>query len=332
MMTTFVLSANCWGLGAENSDENRISLNVVLPANSGIPSEAEQLLETRLIQIVTRHGIADNGLSERFVITAKCNTIQKDITQTNPPRISLKLEVTLMVGDVVENKIYETASITVSGIGTNETKAYIQAFQNIRADNRIFGEMIEKAKVKIIQYYKTNCEQYLSKAKTLQSEQKFDNAIYTLMQIPSVCSECYNIAQNLATDITSRKINFQAASLLNQAKAQWAGAQNISSATATLAILGRINAVADNQPQVQNLIGDINAKLRADEKEQWEFKMKQYEDAKAREQRDFEFMVKRQSDNHQLSQQRIEAFRHVAGEFARNMPREINFKNKISLW
>jgi len=332
MVMTFVLSANGWAQGGGSSDEDRISINVVLPANSGIPAEAEQFLETKLKQIVTRHGIADNGLSERFVITAKSNTIQKDITQTNPPRISHKLEVTLMIGDVVENKIYETAAITVSGIGTNETKAYIQAFQNISPENKMFGEMIEKAKAKIMQYYNANCDQYLKRANALATEQKHNEAIYTLMQVPAVSSACYQKAQERAVEIARNKINFDAESLLNRAKAQWAGSQNIDNATRTLEILGRINVMANCQPQVQSLISDINAKLRADERQAWEWKMQQYNDAKAKEQRDFEFMVRRHADSHELSKQRTEALRQVAIEFAQNLPKEINFKNKISLW
>ena len=193
------------------NDLGGISLNVVLPENNTIPAEANQLLETRLKQIVTRNGIADDGLSERFVITARTSVIQKDVAPTAPPRISQRLEVTFMIGDVVENKIYETASLTLSGIGTNETQAFISAFQNIRADNRNLAEMIQNAKEKITQYYNTNCDKYLQRAKILETDQQFDEAIYTLMQVPNVSEVCYNEAQNLAAEILDKKIKFHVA-------------------------------------------------------------------------------------------------------------------------
>jgi hypothetical protein len=328
---TFLVSVGCMAQ-ATDSDFSRISLSVVLPENNTIPAEANQLLETKLKQIVTRYGIADNDLNERFVITAKSSVVQKNITPTNPPRISQRLEVTFIIGDVVENKIYETTSLTLTGIGTNETKAYISAFQNIRPDNKIFADLVNNAKAKIMQYYIANCNTYLQKARILETKQQFDEAIYTLMQVPNVSVECYNNAQNLATELVIKKINFEAEILLKQAQAKWAGANTLENAIVTLEILGKINPMATCQPQVETLIKTINDKLRADEKQEWDFKMQQYNDTKAREQRNFEFMVKQHDGDHKLSRQRIEANRQVAIEFARNQPKEINTTKIVTLW
>jgi len=317
ILIAFVISSNVFAQQTA-SDEDMISLNVALPNNNNIPTEARQLLENRLKQIVTRHGIADNGENERFVITAKASVLSKDIMPSNPPRISQKIEVTFIIGDVIENKIYETASLEVSGIGQNETKAYVAAFDNIRPGNKIFGEMIGNAKTKIMLYYNTNCDKYLKKAQTLQAEQKFDEAIYNLMQIPSVSTSCYDKAQDLAIDIAAAKINFDAESLLNQAIAQWAGQKNYDNAAATLDILGQINVMANCQPQVQALINDINSKLRADEAARWAWKMQLYADAKEKEQRDFEFMVKRHDDGHTLKMTQVEAGRQIGVASAEN--------------
>ena len=193
MLTILILTLNCLAQTTEN-DLGKISINVVLPENKEIPTEANKLLETKLKQIVTKYGIADNGLSERFVITAKTNIIQKDIAQTTPPRISQKLEVIFMIGDVIENKIYETASLEISGMGTNETKAYISAFQNIGIGNKIFAELIENAKEKIMAYYSQHCEQIMREAQTLSKQNLHREAIYKLSQIPNLSKECYSKA------------------------------------------------------------------------------------------------------------------------------------------
>ena len=331
MLATIILSMNCLAQTTEN-DFGKISLNVVLPESKDIPTEAQQLLETKLKQIVTRYGIADNGLNERFVITAKINVIQKDIAPSNPPRISQKLEIVFMIGDVMENKVYETASLTISGMGINETKAYITAFQNIKPDNKIFAEMMENAKEKIMQYYNSHCDEYFKKARILETKQQFDEAVYTLMQVPNVSEECYNKAQGLATELVIKKINFEAETLLKQAQTQWAGEKTPENATKILEIVGKINVMADCLPQAEKLIKEIDNKLRAEEKRAWDFKMQQYNDAKAKEQRDFEFIVKKHDDNQQLSKQRIEANRQVAVEFAKNLPKIINITKIVTLW
>ena len=330
ILLTILLSVNVLAQTSAN-DFGKISLNVVLPENKDIPEEAQRLLETKLKQIVTRNGIADNGINERFVITAKTSIIEKDIAPSMPPRISQKLELTFIIGDVLENKIYETASITLSGMGTNETKAFISAFQNIIPDNKFFTEMTQKAKEKIAQYYNVNCEKYFQKAKVLEKSQHFAEAVYTLAQVPDVSENCYNRAQEKAMELVVMKINFDAETLLKQAQAQWAGANTLENATKTLEILGQINVMAACQSQVQTLITTINDKLRADEKREWEFKMQQYNDAKAREQRDFDFQVKKHDDKHQLSKQGLEVVREVALAFAKNQPKT-NSKEKVKSW
>ena len=331
LLITIIISINCLAQTNEN-DFGKISINVVLSENKDIPEEANKLLETKLKQIVTKYGIADNGLSERFVITAKTSVIQKDVAPSNPPRISQKLEVTFMIGDVMENKVYETASLEISGIGTNETKAYISAFQSISIGNKIFAEMLENAKGKIMQYYNTHCDEYYRRAQILETKQQFDEAVYVLMQVPTVSETCYIQAQDLAMELVIKKINFEGGTLLKQAQAQWASANTPENAVVTLDILSKINLYAECQPQVEQLINRINSKLREDEKRAWEFQMQQYNDAKEKEQRDFNFMVKQHDDRQELSKQRTDAFRQVATEFAKNMPKIINLTKIVTLW
>lgn len=328
-LLTIVLSTHCLAQAIE-PDYGKISLNVVMPPSKDVPAEATALLETKLKQIATRNGIADNGISERFVLTAKANVVQRDIAPSNPPRISQKLEITFFVGDVVENKIYETAALTVAGMGTTEIKAYIAAFNSIGVGNKIFAEMITNAKAKITAYYNEHCEGIIKSAQLLENQQKFDEAVYALMQVPNVCTDCYNRAQNRASELLLKKINYDGKTLLQQATAQWAKNPNAENAVVTLDILKQINIMADCQPQVQKLITAISDKLREDEKRQWEFMMQQYNDDKAREQRDFEFLVKQHDDNQELSKKRIEANRQVAVEYAKNQPKEIY--NTVVLW
>ena len=114
-----------------------------------IPEEAARLLETKLQSALTTNGYADNGYTERFVITAKVDITQKDITPTTPARISEKMDITLMVGDVVEDKLFASVTIQTAGIGINENKAFISAFRNIRGDNPKIQQMLNEAKIKI---------------------------------------------------------------------------------------------------------------------------------------------------------------------------------------
>ena len=72
-----------------------------------IPEEAARNLETKLQNALVLNGYADNGYTERFVLTAKVDITQKDVTPTTPARISEKMDITLMVG---------TAIVELSGV------------------------------------------------------------------------------------------------------------------------------------------------------------------------------------------------------------------------
>ena len=140
----FVLASACYG--------QNISINAQV-VDEKIPEEAARQLETKLQSALTANGYADNGYIERFVLTAKVDITQKDITPTTPSRISEKMDITLMVGDVVENKIYATVTLQSAGIGINENKAFISAFCSIMGDNPKIQQMLSEAKEKIMDYY-----------------------------------------------------------------------------------------------------------------------------------------------------------------------------------
>ncbi|MDE6397663.1 MAG: hypothetical protein K2K84_10370, partial [Muribaculaceae bacterium] len=101
-------------------------------ANDQIPEKAKQSLTTKMDQILTQNGFGASTKMDRFVMLAKCNVLEKDIAPTTPPRISQKIEVTFILGDILDNHIFSSISFELKGLGTNETKAWQTAFNNLR--------------------------------------------------------------------------------------------------------------------------------------------------------------------------------------------------------
>ena len=139
---------------AQTSDEGRISIQAMMP-DDVIPMEASKNLTTRMQRMLVSNGYGDNGYVERFVLTAKVDVTSKDVVPSTPARVSEKMEVTFFVGDVVENKLYASCTISLQGIGTNENKAMISAFSKLNPNHKDFGEMLEKAKNKIVDFWRT---------------------------------------------------------------------------------------------------------------------------------------------------------------------------------
>lgn len=298
------LTANA--LGADN---DYISLGAFVSNDpASIPEEAASLLKSRMQRVIAADGFADNQAPGRFALVAKCDVLEKDIAPTTPPRISQKLELSFVVVDLIENKVYGGCDMTVSGIGTNETKAFSAAFQKVSVQNRQIKTLLSEAKEKILDYYTNSCPQIQTEAKTLASTGQFDKAIFSLMSVPPVCTECYNSCQQLASEIYQQKIDTECSRMLAQAKSKWAASQSGATAIEVAEIISQIDPRSSGYPAVVEFRTSASVKLAADAKREWEFRMKKYE------------------DNQQFKRSIVDACRAVGVTFAKNfqLP-QINF-------
>ena len=331
----FILFVLVLLLGTEKvmaeSSVNDIFITVVLPERNEIPQEAKQQLDSKLHQIITSNGIADTDPNGRFVITVKCNVLTKDVVGSTPQRISQKIEFVFMIGDVIENKVFENLSLTLMGVGINENKSYIDAINKIKITNPQFPTFIEQAKAKILQYYEVRCEQVVNEAKRYATQQDYQHAIYILMQVPHIC-DCSETTENLLIEYYSAYEEYKAAKLLNDAKMRWAASPDANGASLVADILSEIPAGSKIQSELDSLIAEINQKLREDEKRDWKFKMQQYQDEIARQKREYQLQMQQQESQNEARRQAIEACRQIGLEFARNYQPPVYYIRNILLW
>lgn len=303
-LTSIFLTAICCaqniGISAQIVDEK-------------IPEEAARQLETKLQNALISNGFVNNGYVERYVLTAKVDITQKDISPTTPARISEKMDITLMVGDVIENKLYSSVTLSVAGIGINENKTFINAFRNIKGDNPKIQEMLNDAKTKIWDYYTNHCSEIIQKSNSLSSTQSYDEAIFLLSSVPNICDDCFMQCQQQAGVVYQQKIDSEATTLLEKAKTAWAVNQNEQGAKEVANIICQINPKSSIYNQVLSLRNTVNKKLQADEKREWDLKMKQYE------------------DNQAFKRSLVDAATAIGVSWARNQPKTV-YKNVIRHW
>jgi hypothetical protein len=247
----------------------------------------------------------------RFIITANVNEGTKDIVAGPPQMIAQNIEVTFFIGDAVTNTIFSNATLSLKGVGTNENKAFIEAFKTINPKNKVLVEFLNEGKSKIINYYSTNCDFLLKDAQTLAMQEKYDDAIYNLSLVPQVCEICFNKTAELIATIYQRKIDADCNTKLSQARIAWAGKQNISNAENALTILMDINPNAVCYNEAMLLTKEINNKLLADEKAQFELALKKY------------------NDKINLEKKRIKAYKEIAIEYAKSQPKILTYNTII---
>ena len=316
-------------------DVGRITIHAYVPENENLPYEAHKLLTTKLSQIITANGIADNENFVRFVLTAKINVISKDIIAGPPQRISQKLDVTLMLGDIEEDKIYSQLTISCIGIGQSYEKAFISAFKNINPQNTAITAFIREGKEKVLGYYQTHCEDLITEAKKQASLQNYEDALMLLASIPDVCTDCFEEAARIAAPIYNDMVEARGAEFLNQARAVWAKNPTREGAREATRLLSQINFAASCQPQATSLMREITAKMNEIDRREWEHQMQVYQDGIEREKRQWAQHVKEYEDRVQTQRMYLKAARDVAITYAKNQPkvitRIVNY-NRIILW
>lgn len=315
MKRTIILFFLCLlGLGAtaNSVDDGRIAYYPII-IGEGIPEYARNALLTKMEQAISQNGYGAGSHSDRFIMLAKCIVLEKDVAPTTPPRITQTIEVTFILGDVIENKTYASASLELKGIGTNETKAWLSAFNGLKSGNPQFKTMFEDAMEKIDSYYSVNCKRLITEAQTLASTGEYDRAIASLMSVPNICSDCYMQAHNEATLIYQKKVDAEGVSLLAKARNTWAMSQDTEGAEAAMEYLCAVPPTSASFSAAKELAVAIGDKVSSEKAREWEQRLREYNDEN-------EFRRREQSNDYARSMATIAACRSVAEKWAENQP------------
>lgn len=302
------------GAFAQPNNDGRVSFFTVVNNQDGtMPVASVSALESKMQQIVSADGYGSSERCARFVIVAKPSVVTKDVAPTTPPRINQTVEITFVVGDVVENKTYASCSLTLTGIGINETKAWSTAIAKIKPANAEIKRMLTDAYDKIGAYYSANCNTIITKAETDAGLGYFNEAIASLIDVPDICSECFAKAQQKAAEIYQCKIDAEGTALLSKAKSEWSASPDTNGAQKALTYLSQIDPSSASFATKEILEQQFAEKLSADEQRKWEENRRRYnEELKLRQ--------KEQQNSHQRQMATIAACRSIAEKWAENQP------------
>ena len=288
-------------------DAARIVLTPYVVDGAGIPAYANNMIKTKLNQIVTQHGVGGNSTNPRFVITASLIPVTKDITATTPAMVAMTLAPTIFVGDGQTGDLYASCQLPeVKGVGENDTKAYVAAIRRINVNSPEVVNCINTGKAKIIEYYNTQIDFLLAEADAMAKSQLYDDAMMLLATVPSVCKEAYERAMAKVGEVYQQKIDVEGAAKLNQAYAQWHAHKTEDSALIVVGLLAEINPMSKSAAEGRKLVAEVESHYTAIEKRRreieernWAFKMQQYQDARADKQAEFEFRKTQQTMDHE---------------------------------
>lgn len=277
-----LLAVSCWllaiGFVAAQEEANRLDdkERVALTAivlDDDIPAGAHRQLENKMTQIAAKSGCAATANS-RFIITCSADVLTKDITVTAPPMHAYTIALNFYVGDGVEGRLFSSYTIECKGVGQTPDKAYINALRNVRVNDPGFKAMVDKGKKEIIAYYNTNCDIVISDAQAKAQRHEYSEAIDLLNSVPSVCEACYHRAQEASVSAYQAWRDDVCTMALNKAQAAWA-TRDAKAAAEALEFIPADGACVEDATALKK---EIAEKLDAKERQEWDFKMRQYED------------------------------------------------------
>jgi hypothetical protein len=290
---------------AQSSDEiGKISLSVVIPEYIENLNDSQiSKLDTKISQIVTASGLSDSGYSNNFIIYPKFAVNETNVVEGGMQNITIvNAELSLFIKQVDTNILFSTISKTIKGSGSSKELAIANAISKIVTNDTDYKIFIEKSKSKIIQYYETKCSDIIKTSDALVKKQQFEEALGLLMSVPDAVS-CHNQVQVKAIEAYK---GFQKKNCTKQMQlARNTLATNDYSGT--LNVLSEIDPASPCFKESQALAKSAETKVNAEEKKQWDFEMKQY------------------NDTISLEKQRVNAIKDIAVSYYKSQTSDINY-------
>jgi len=287
----------------QNSTVNDIALSIWIPDNiDGLTVAAKQNLHNKLAQIASKNGIYAAPIASPCVLTANVIVLDKHITPDIPAKYFYELEITFYIGNAIEGKSFASYSVKVKGAGNNDTKAYMNALQNIKTDNPAYQSFLEQGKLRMVEYFNNQCDIIIKEAEMFVATQQYQKALYVLSTIPNGCTACWERALNVRNELFYKKINTECQPLLLLATNIWNGGQDYNAAMKASYILSGINPSSQCFGDAQTLVEKIGERM------------------KELDQREWNYMNKKLDAKISLQKELINAYRDVAVAWAENQP------------
>lgn len=271
LITLIVCFASTILVAQDNNYE--ISLASYVPNQiENVPDSAKSMLNNKLNQVITSNGISNNIGNSRFIITPNITVMSKDVIGSAPSKVALNLEMTLYIGDGFAGNLFATKSFQLKGVGTNETKAYMQAIKQLKPSNKNVQDFIANGKAKILDYYNTNCSQIIAESEALQRTENFSEALYHLVSVPTA-SSCFDTVKGKIEGLFKKAIDKDCLTKYAQAQAIWNANQDIDAANDAGSLLASVNPRSACFNDVKRLFSKIEARVQDLQDRTWKLQL-----------------------------------------------------------
>lgn len=271
LTSTLLLSAQ--GMLAQDCN---IPMSVIVDEGfAHVTAESASVLQTQLERLITQSKLDVGWKNANFAITAKFDQLGRYIVSSAPTQIANVFGVTLYLVDVYNQKLFASVYVEVKGVGSNETKASLNAIRQLNAGNGKINTFLSGAKKKIISYYDSQLPSLIKEARSKASFKNYEEALAMLAVVPTCCNG-YDSAMKEAMRIYVLYRDTYFLARLNEAKALWSSNPTQAGSVPVVAILSSVDPDAKCYKEAMALLSQVAKVVKTDV--DYETK-KKYEDA-----------------------------------------------------
>ncbi len=282
------------------ADLERVAVTPIVPNEiTDVPNSCKQILVDRLRKLANTHGFGGVDTKRpQFVLVARPQVVEKDITATAPALIKIEVETTIYLADYQTKTVFATTSVSTTGLGKTDIEAYNEAFRAFKANSPELSEFMNTGRSGLISFYNSRCDFILGKADMLNGTGQSDEALSMLFGIPEVCKSCFEKAAAKTPIIYQASLERNCKALVQNARSKWAARPNRSGAEAASAMLAFIPADTKCAAEGDQLLAEIQQKML--ELEKWDRKV--------------------YTDKREMEMKYLEAVRDIGVAWAENRP------------
>ena len=262
LLSLSILAAGIFSANAEQCD---LYIQVVKPDTEMCAGDATvgNLLATRLTRALTADGVTADENYGQLYLSGRFDDLYKETMPGPPTQTVVHTSLTLMVADIFGNKVFDSETFDLRGVGTSPQRAYINALGQLNKNNASLTGFVERARNKVISYFDANYRSLLAKARTAAKQHDFEQALYFASLIPQ-CSKGYPEAEKTMLSIYQQYIDNEGQMLLNKARAEFAISPNAEGAAAAYAYLNRIDTQSSAYGPSQSFAREIEKQTKAE--------------------------------------------------------------------
>lgn len=280
ILCCILIFCSCFGAIGQKvlSSKEMVAITPAVSSNLDLPEYAKKALYQKLIQIVTQNGFGSSAGD--LLLTANVLITDKQVTGTVPAQYIISMEVSLYLLNLQEQVVLDETSVTLKGIDKAENRAMAQAMNNLNPRSPAIRNFMNECRTKVIDYYTTRIPALLAKSKSLADRANYEEALAVLSAIPESVDEYPAIAEQMV-NIYLKKVDKDAAALIQEAKAQLAVRDYVSALNALISV----DPSSSRFAEAGKMINTVKQTMDAEAKAAAEAQLAQYEAAMEAQQR-----------------------------------------------